>query len=262
MSDSLFESQYIFPNPSDADPDGLGLIAMGGDLAPQTLLAAYAQGLFPWFNEDEPIAWWCPEPRCVLDPATYKPSKSLRRLANKSDNWHWRVNSAFEDVIHACSLPRSYANDTWIHDEMIEAYTRLHELGYAHSIEVWDNQRLIGGLYGLKIGQIYYGESMFHRESNASKIAFWALTKFCQHTGVALIDCQLPNPHLQSLGAAIMPRDSFLDALESLVQAQSSDWHDFANAHFAVTHLISDTLHPITIGNNQSITPASDGGVQ
>ncbi|WP_338412561.1 leucyl/phenylalanyl-tRNA--protein transferase [Psychrobacter raelei] len=233
----LFDSPYLFPNPSEVDPEGLGLVGMGGDLAPQTLLSAYAQGLFPWFNEDEPIAWWCPEPRCVLAPDSFVPSKSLQRLA-KNSQWQWSVNSDFESVIHACSLPRSYAKDTWIHDEMIEAYCQLHQLGYAHSIEVWEDKQLIGGLYGLKIGQIYFGESMFHHKSNASKVAFWALTQFCQYTQVQLIDCQLPNPHLQSLGAAIMPREDFLTVLSELTHKAGVNWHDFSLTRYAVNALL------------------------
>lgn len=170
--------RYDFPNPISIDPDGLGIIAIGGDLAPETLISAYAQGLFPWFNEDEPIAWWCPEPRCVMVPTDYQPSKSLRKQAN-SARWQVTLNQAFDDVIHACSLPRSdglpEGEHTWIHDEMIEAYTELHAQGFAHSIEVWDDKgQLVGGLYGLKIGRIYFGESMFHRASNASKLAFGA----------------------------------------------------------------------------------------
>lgn len=240
---SLLECNYLFPDPNEADPDGYGLVAIGGDLTPQTLLSAYSQGLFPWFNEDEPIAWWCPEPRCVLDPSCYSPSKSLKRLA-KSSRWRWSVNNAFEEVIHACSLPRSYSNDTWIHDEMIEAYNKIHELGYAHSIEVWDDEQLIGGLYGLKIGQIYYGESMFHRQSNASKIAFWALNIFCQQTGVQLIDCQLPNPHLQSLGAGIMPRKDFLKILRELIDVPSQNWHDYASSRYPVKALHPSNFDP------------------
>lgn len=247
----LFQCNYLFPEPSEADPDGYGLVAIGGDLTPQTLLSAYSQGLFPWFNEDEPIAWWCPEPRCVLDPSSYKPSKSLKRLA-KSSRWHWTVDNAFEEVIHACSLPRSYSNDTWIHDEMIEAYNEIHELGYAHSIEVWDEDQLIGGLYGLKIGQIYFGESMFHRQSNASKIAFWALNVFCQHTGVQLIDCQLPNPHLQSLGAGIMPREDFLQALRELIDSSSQNWHDYTSTNYPVKGLHPSNFTP------QQLIPFTD----
>lgn len=248
---ALFESDYLFPNPETVDPDGVGLVGMGGDLAPQTLLSAYSQGLFPWFNEDEPIAWWCPEPRCVLDPITFKPSKSLKRLVKSSD-WHWTVNHAFEDVIHACSLPRSYTDDTWIHDEMIEAYTQLHKLGYAHSIEVWDNEMLIGGLYGLKIGQIYFGESMFHTQSNASKVAFWALNQFCQQTDVQLIDCQLPNPHLESLGAKIMPRNVFLQTLADLVTKNSISWHDFADNKNPVQDLVYNTAIESTLSSGDS----------
>ena len=240
-SSPLFDCPYLFPEPSVADPDGLGLVAIGGDLSPETLLAAYSQGLFPWFNEDEPIAWWSPEPRCILDPSSYAASKSLTRLA-KSSTWHWSINSAFEEVIHACSLPRSYAKDTWIHEEMIEAYTELHELGYAHSFEVWEDDTLIGGLYGLKIGKIYFGESMFHHKSNASKVAFWALNNFCQFSNVKLIDCQLPNPHLQSLGAGIMPREPFLQTLSKLVVQSSSSWHAQAHTRFLVNQLPHTTM--------------------
>lgn len=253
---ALFDCNYLFPEPDEADPEGLGLVAIGADLAPQTLLSAYSQGLFPWFNEDEPIAWWSPEPRCVLDPSSFTPSKSLRRLA-KASSWHWSVNSAFEEVIHACSLPRSYTEDTWIHEEMIQAYTELHKLGYAHSFEVWEDQSLIGGLYGLKIGQIYFGESMFHRQSNASKIAFWALNNFCQHTAVALIDCQLPNPHLQSLGAGIMPRQLFLTRLKDWVSRPSLQWSRFANTRYSVNQLANTTapvLSPTLAAPSPTIT--------
>lgn len=243
ITSALFDCNYLFPKPDVADPEGLGLVAIGADLSPETLLSAYSQGLFPWFNEDEPIAWWSPEPRCVLDPTSFTPSKSLKRLA-KASSWHWSVNSAFEEVIHACSLPRSYAEDTWIHEEMIQAYTELHKLGYAHSFEIWEGKNLIGGLYGLKIGQIYFGESMFHRQSNASKVAFWALNNFCQNTGVELIDCQLPNPHLQSLGAGIMPRQLFLAKLIDWVAQASLDWHLFSDKRYLVNQL-AQTAVPI-----------------
>ena len=221
--------RYDFPDPIFIDPDGIGIVAMGGDLAPETLISAYAQGLFPWFNEDEPIAWWCPEPRCVIAPSAYQPSKSLRKQANR-ERWQLTLNKAFDDVIHACSLPRSDSlNDnqpegehTWIHDEMIEAYTKLHAQGFAHSIEVWDEAgQLIGGLYGLKINGIYFGESMFHRASNASKLAFWGLMRLCEQSNVALVDCQLPNDHLMSLGATTLPRADFLAQLDNLIGSQS-----------------------------------------
>lgn len=237
--------RYDFPNPMAIDPEGIGIVAMGGDLAPKTLISAYAQGLFPWFNEDEPIAWWCPEPRCVIAPTDYQPSKSLRKQANRV-RWQLTLNQAFDAVIHACSLPRSDGlNDkppegehTWIHEEMIAAYTELHAQGYAHSIEVWDDKKqLIGGLYGLKIGGIYFGESMFHQASNASKLAFWGLTRLCEQSHVALIDCQLPNKHLMSLGASTLARADFLGQLDTLISQPSGKWHNHSHQPLPVSLL-------------------------
>ncbi len=242
---SLLKSlgRYSFPNPTEIDPDGHGMVAMGGDLAPETLISAYAQGLFPWFNEDEPIAWWCPEPRCVITPSAYQPSKSLRKQA-KSSRWQLTVNKAFDEVIHACSLPRSdelpEGEHTWIHQEMIDAYTQLHDYGFAHSIEVWDEKgQLIGGLYGLKIGHIYFGESMFHRASNASKLAFWRLMQLCIETKVALVDCQLPNDHLLSLGATTLGRNQFLTQLDILLSKGSVDWQNESDSQLPVAMLNS-----------------------
>ncbi|BFM01976.1 leucyl/phenylalanyl-tRNA--protein transferase [Psychrobacter alimentarius] len=219
---------------------------MGGDLASDTLISAYAQGLFPWFNEDEPIAWWCPEPRCVVVPSDYQPSKSLRKQARR-ERWQLTLNQAFDDVIHACSLPRSdglpEGEHTWIHEEMIEAYTNLHAQGFAHSIEVWNDQgQLIGGLYGLKLGGIYFGESMFHCASNASKLAFWGLMQLCEQSQVALVDCQLPNDHLMSLGATTVPRAEFLTQLDTLIRAGSVKWQKDAYIPLAVSLL--DTPNP------------------
>ena len=246
--------RYDFPDPAMVDPDGIGIVAIGGDLAPETLISAYAQGLFPWFNEDEPIAWWCPEPRCVMMPADYQPSKSLHKQANR-ERWQLTLNHAFDEVIHACSLPRSNGvNDdlnesqpegehTWIHNEMIEAYTELHAQGFAHSIEVWDDKgQLIGGLYGLKIGSIYFGESMFHRASNASKLAFWGLMRLCDQSHVALVDCQLPNEHLMSLGATTLPRAKFLIQLDSLIANGSSRW--LKDSHKPLPVSLLHTLNP------------------
>jgi len=238
--------RYEFPDPISIDPDGIGIVAMGGDLAPQTLISAYAQGLFPWFNENEPIAWWCPDPRCVMVPTAYKPSKSLRKQAGRA-RWQLTLNQAFDDVIHACSLPRSdglpEGEHTWIHEEMIEAYTELHVHGFAHSIEVWDEKgTLIGGLYGLKIGSIYFGESMFHRTSNASKIAFWGLMRLCEQSNVALVDCQLPNDHLISLGATTLPRPNFLAQLDTLIGSGSVKWQK--NSHKPLAVSLVDTIMP------------------
>ncbi|WP_329958690.1 leucyl/phenylalanyl-tRNA--protein transferase [Psychrobacter sp. I-STPA10] len=228
----LAQCHFQFPNPINADRNGTGLIAVGANLSPATLITAYSQGLFPWFNEDEPIAWWCPEPRCIIKPKSYQPSKSLQKQArsDKSRTWQVTLNQAFADVIHACSLPRSYTNDTWIHDEMIDAYCQLHQLGFAHSIEVWNSnednhkRQLIGGLYGLKIGGIYFGESMFHRQSNASKMAFWGLMRLCEFSNMPMVDCQLPNDHLMSLGATTMTRQTFLTKLPALLQQTTPSW--------------------------------------
>ena len=238
LSQILASNHYDFPDPMAADPQHTGLIAMGADLAPATLLSAYCQGMFPWFNDDEPIAWWCPEPRCVIAPSDYQPSKSLRKTAKKAV-WKITLNQAFDEVIQNCSLPRSYSEDTWIHEEMIEAYLTLHQLGFAHSIEVWqaadtdtdtdDSWQLIGGLYGLKIGSIYFGESMFHTVTDASKIAFWALMRLCDYSKIPLVDCQLPNPHLLSLGAQTLERQQFLKLLSKLTGEQGVSWqaHNF-----------------------------------
>ncbi|MGO2506769.1 MAG: leucyl/phenylalanyl-tRNA--protein transferase [Psychrobacter alimentarius] len=236
---------YDFPDPTSIDPEGVGLVAVGGDLAGDTLISAYAQGLFPWFNEDEPIAWWCPEPRCVVVPSDYQPSKSLRKQARR-ERWQLTLNQAFDDVIRACSLPRSdglpEGEHTWIHEEMIEAYTKLHAQGFAHSIEVWNEQgQLIGGLYGLKLGGIYFGESMFHCASNASKLAFWGLMQLCEQSQVALVDCQLPNDHLMSLGATTVPRAEFLTQLDTLIRAGSVKWQIDAYIPLAVSLLDTPT---------------------
>lgn len=239
-----------FRDPVDIDPEGVGLVAVGGDLASETLISAYAQGLFPWFNEDEPIAWWCPEPGCVMLPTDYQPSKSLRKQAHR-ERWQLTLDQSFDEVIHACSLPRyDGLNDklpqgqhTWIHDEMIEAYTKLHAQGFAHSIEVWDDKnQLIGGLYGLKIGNIYFGESMFHRASNASKLAFWGLMRLCAQSNVTLVDCQLPNEHLMSLGATTLPRVEFLSQLDTLIASCSVKWH--AGSHQPLAVSLLDTADP------------------
>ena len=245
--------RYDFPNPAIVDPDGIGIVAVGGDLAPETLISAYAQGLFPWFNEDDPIAWWCPEPRCVIVPADYHPSKSLRRQA-KRERWQLTLNQAFDDVIRACSLPRSHevleGEHTWIHDEMIDAYNKLHTHGFAHSIEVWDDAgQLIGGLYGLKIGNIYFGESMFHVATNASKLAFWGLMRLCNQSGVALVDCQLPNEHLMSLGAKTLPRADFLAQLDLLIASRSINWQK--NAHLSLAVALLDTPAPWKTPNDK-----------
>lgn len=195
-------------------------LGCGGDLSVATLLHAYRCGVFPWFNAGEPIAWWSPNPRCVIVPSQFVPAKSLRRTA-KTKAWHITTNLAFAQVLKACSEPRAYATDTWINPQMQHAYTELHRLGVAISVEVWQGEpmasELIGGLYGVNVGAIFCGESMFHKQANASKVAFWALMVLAQTQGVKLVDCQLENPHLMSLGATLLPRSVFLDKLAVLV---------------------------------------------
>lgn len=212
---------YDFSQAARSTDEFLGT---GADLEPSTLLHAYRCGVFPWFAADEPICWWSPKMRCVIAPSDFRPSKSLMRTAKKQP-WVITTNSAFEQVIHACSQPRSYADDTWIHDEMIEAYCRLHELSAASSVEVWagvpHNSELIGGLYGVGLGAIFCGESMFHRQTDASKIAFWALMRLAEQSGIALVDCQMQNPHLMRLGAKTMPKAEFLSLLDHLVTLPS-----------------------------------------
>lgn len=198
---------------------GQDLAALGGDLTPSTLLYAYLHGFFPWFNAGEPIAWYHPAVRCVFVPSAFHPAKSLQRNAKKyaKAGYHLSLNHAFKDVMHACSLPRAYSEETWIHDEMKESYANLHKLGVAFSLELWAGEPLksdlVGGLYGLQIGACVFGESMFHRQTDASKLAFWALARLCEKTGIPLIDCQLPNDYLLGLGADIMTRADFLTHL-------------------------------------------------
>lgn len=199
-----------------ADDDGF--IGAGADLSTATLLNAYRNGVFPWFGANDPICWWCPPVRCIIHPNDFRPAKSLIRTAKKMP-WHITTNRAFDSVMSACAAPRTYSDDTWINTQMMHAYTKLHELGVAMSVEVWDNtadEVLVGGLYGVQYGAIFCGESMFHTQKDASKVAFWALMNFAKSCGIRLIDCQLENPHLMSLGAILMPRDEFLTTLAIL----------------------------------------------
>lgn len=193
------------------------LVGVGADLAPSTLIGAYMNGVFPWYD-DEPICWYSPSTRCVITPSDFRPKKSLVRTAKKS-SWVLTTNHAFDDVIHACANARPHA--TWINADMTHAYQNLHRLGVAVSIEVWADKpdgTLIGGLYGLQLGAMFCGESMFHAQTDASKIAFWGLMMLCQKMGVELVDCQLENSHLMSLGARLMDRDEFLTHLPKTQQ--------------------------------------------
>ncbi|SCY46848.1 leucyl/phenylalanyl-tRNA--protein transferase [Nitrosospira sp. Nsp13] len=193
-----------------------GLLAAGGDLSPQRLIEAYRRGIFPWFNEGEPILWWSPDPRMVLFPGELKISRSLRKTLKK-DNYEIRVDNAFSEVMQACAAPRGEQPGTWIHAEMISAYTALHEMGVAHSVEVWMRGELMGGLYGVSQGKVFFGESMFSRIPDTSKIAFVHLVKQLERWGFHMIDCQMKTTHLASLGGREISREEFGQKLKELV---------------------------------------------
>lgn len=186
-----------------------GLLAIGGDLHPTRLLRGYAYGVFPWYNPDEPILWWCPNPRAVLAPDALHVSRSLRRTL-RSGRFRVTVDQQFTAVMAGCAAPRELARGTWLGDDMRRAYEILHQRGHAHSVEVWEGDALVGGLYGIAIGRMFYGESMFSRQTDASKVALVALCERLAARGFALIDCQVASPHLMSLGAAEWPRERFL----------------------------------------------------
>lgn len=237
---------YDFPNPEQADPEGEGLICIGGDLKPTTLLSAYSQGLFPWFNEDEPICWWSPDPRCIMLPQQFKPSKSLIRNMKKFD-YQIRVDQAFEQVIQHCAAPRSYSEQTWISQNFIENYVALHQLGVAHSIEIWEDDTLIGGLYGLNLGRGFFGESMFNTRTDTSKMAYFALMQLAITENFPWIDCQLPNDHLMHLGAITISRQEFLKSLKKVIHQEKVDWQRYQNSVFSSKDLaLYHTLQPMT----------------
>lgn len=192
------------------DPDGL--LAIGGDLRPERLLRAYRQGIFPWYSAGQPILWWSPDPRMVLEPAALKISRSLRKTLRRHP-YRITLDEAFTAVMQGCAEPRADAQGTWITAEMQRAYERLHELGYAHSAEAWQDGELVGGLYGVALGRVFFGESMFTRRSDASKAAFVHLVRQLQAWEFTLIDCQVHTGHLASLGAAPIPRRTFTDWL-------------------------------------------------
>ncbi len=204
-----------FPDPRAALIEPNGLLAMGGDLSPARLRAAYAQGIFPWFGEGEPILWWSPDPRCVFRTSGLRINRSLRRqLAGK--RWRLTVDHAFEQVIRACAAPRQDGGGSWIGPAMIEAYLRLHREGDAHSVEVWDGARLVGGIYGVAVGRLFCGESMFSAQSGGSRLALIALAGLLHELGFPWLDAQVANPHTLGLGAVQMPRAAFLQEVQRL----------------------------------------------
>ena len=204
-----------FPGLESALKEPEGLLAVGGDLSSERLLTAYGRGIFPWYVDGQPILWWSPDPRCVLDPRRFHLSRRLARDIRRSP-LTVTANQAFDDVIAACAEPREFQEGTWITDDMMEAYRRLHNEGWAHSVEVWNDGRLVGGIYGVSIDRLFFGESMFSRETNASKIAFFALCQWVVERNVDLIDCQVESPHLLTLGAVTMPRREFSATLGRL----------------------------------------------
>lgn len=211
----ILTEQLWFPPVGDALPDGL--LAAGGDLSPERLLLAYRSGIFPWFSEDEPPLWWSPDPRFVLFPENLYVSKSMQKVL-RSGQLEFRINSDFTGVINNCAqVSRKGQPGTWITDDMVAAYTALHHAGYAVSAEAWQNGELVGGLYGVRLGRAFFGESMFSKVSNASKFAFTRWVQYLQAQQVALIDCQVHTDHLESLGATMIPREQFMMLLTQLV---------------------------------------------
>lgn len=201
--------ELVFPHPSLADDDGL--LAVGGDLSAERLMLAYSYGIFPWYSANEPILWYSPHERFVLYPEKVKVSHSMRQLI-RSARYEVRWNTAFEQVIKACAVvPRKQQQGTWINDEMIAAYVSLHQQGLAHSVEVWESENLVGGLYGVVVGKVFCGESMFSKQANTSKLALIAL---CRSGYFDLVDCQLYTEHLERMGAQYMGRDEFMELID------------------------------------------------
>jgi leucyl/phenylalanyl-tRNA---protein transferase len=228
------ETHSPFPDVSEAlTIDAPGLLAAGADLSPQRLLAAYQRGIFPWFSEGQPILWWSTDPRMVLMTRDFRISDSLRKALRKVERsmetggpWEVRFDSDFEGVMRACAAPRKDGPGTWISEDIINGYTGLHAMGYAHSSELWHQGELVGGAYGVCVGRMFYGESMFARVTDGSKIALAALVGFLRSHGVEMIDCQQETPHLASLGAAPITRAAFLQHLRSAIAEPGIyDWH-------------------------------------
>jgi leucyl/phenylalanyl-tRNA---protein transferase len=206
----LNDNELWFPPVSEALEDGL--LAIGGSLQIERLLLAYRNGIFPWYDDELPM-WWCPDPRFVLFPGQLKVSKSMKQLL-KNDAFEFRIDSDFSTVINNCRhTPRDGQDGTWINDDVVDAYTQLHEMGYAHSAEAWYEGALAGGLYGIRMGNVFFGESMFSHRSNASKYAFIKYVQQLASEGVQLIDCQVYTEHLESLGACMIPRENFIQLL-------------------------------------------------
>lgn len=213
----VLTDEIAFPSPNLATEEGL--LALGGDLSTQRLLEAYRNGIFPWYSEGEPLLWWSPDQRLIIYPSQYKAAKSLRQIINQK-RFEVAFDTHFEEVIAACAEnPRKDQEGTWITPEMEEAYINLHKAGYAHSVETFENGELVGGLYGVSLGKAFFGESMFFRASNASKVAFHHLVNFCQENNFQLIDAQQDTPHMRRLGGVLVSRKDFLFLLTKALKA-------------------------------------------
>ncbi|MGW8168998.1 MAG: leucyl/phenylalanyl-tRNA--protein transferase [Sulfurovaceae bacterium] len=220
-------ADHIFPDPRNSSDEGL--LAFGGDLSPSRILTAYRKGIFPWYSKGDPILWWSPNPRLLLYPQQFKVSKSLHKTL-KSGRFEVKFDTNFTDVIRACAYtPREGQNGTWILPDIQEVYTKLHEMGFAHSVESYIDGKLVGGLYGISIGKAFFGESMFSHVSDASKVVFKALSDVLALRGYDFIDCQIPTEHLISLGAVVVYRDEFLDLLAVAIQKPGDlgSWQQF-----------------------------------
>lgn len=205
----------VFPPVDEAEPDGL--LAIGGDLSPERILYALTIGIFPWFNEGDPICWWSPDPRFIILPEKAKISKSLKK---DHERFEIKINANFKNVISNCAkVPRKNQDGTWISKDIIDSYTKLHEYGYGYSFEAYYDKRLVGGLYGVLLGKVFIGESMFHVMSNASKVSFLELIEFCLKNDVKIIDCQFHTEHLQSLGGEYISRKEYLEYLVKFVKS-------------------------------------------
>jgi leucyl/phenylalanyl-tRNA--protein transferase len=227
----LSTEDLSFPDTSCALTEPNGLLAGGGDLSPARLLSAYRQGIFPWFNQGDPILWWSPNPRTVVFPSEFHIAKSLRKLLH-SNRYRVSFDHCFTDVMHACAEPRNYTKDTWISSDIISGYSQLHHMGIAHSVEVWQDSNLIGGLYGIALGGVFFGESMFSRKDNASKVGFAHLIAHLKQRDFSVIDCQVASEHLFSLGAREISRSQFQQLLIEFTAApQNEDWRNWPNAY-------------------------------
>lgn len=211
--------RLAFPPAEQALDEPNGLLAFGGDLSVERLQNAYRNGIFPWFSDGEPILWWSPDPRCILPITDFYCSKSLAKLV-RQQRYQVSINTAFVQVIQACAHIPRHDSGTWITNEMINAYVQLHRAGHAHSLEVWDDQQLVGGLYGVAVGKVFCGESMFHQQSNCSKLAFYYLVQHLTEHGYQFIDCQMQTDHLSSLGAKQVTRRDFIQSLRLALQTE------------------------------------------